>query len=64
MLWGGRNDLSTNLDLNESAKILSHQVRSVFPEMEDIEFTHTWSGKLGITFDLMPHIGKINGIYY
>tara|TARA_B100000686_G_scaffold94808_1_gene101364 strand:+ start:67835 stop:69106 length:1272 start_codon:yes stop_codon:yes gene_type:complete len=64
MLWGGRNDLSTNLDLKESASILSRQVRSVFPELEDVTFTHTWSGKLGITFDLMPHIGTINGIHY
>ncbi len=64
MLWGGRNDLSTDLDLNESAAILSNQVRSVFPELEDVKFTYTWSGKLGITFDLMPHIGKVNDIYY
>ena len=64
MLWGGRNELSTDLDLNESAKILSQQVYKVFPELNDYEFTHTWTGKLGITFDLMPHIGTINGIHY
>ena len=64
MLWGGRNNLSTDLDLNESAKILSTQVRRVFPELESIKFTHTWTGKLGITFDLMPHIGEVNGIHY
>ena len=56
MLWGGRNDLSTDRDLVESASILSRQVRTVFP--------HTWTGKLGITFDLMPHIGELNGIHY
>ncbi len=64
MLWGGRNDLSTDLDLHESATILSQQVYKVFPELNDYEFTHTWTGKLGITFDLMPHIGNINGIHY
>ena len=64
MLWGGRNDLSTDLDLHESATILSQQVCKVFPELNDYEFTHTWTGKLGITFDLMPHIGNINGIHY
>ena len=64
MLWGGRNDLSTDLDLDESARILSTQVRAVFPELEDVKFTHTWTGKLGITFDLMPHIGKVKGIHY
>ena len=64
MLWGGRNDLSTDLDLNESAENLSQQVYKVFTELNDYEFTHTWTGKLGITFDLMPHIGNINGIHY
>jgi len=64
MLWGGRNDLSTDLDLNESATILKKQVRTVFPELSGVEFTHSWTGKLGITFDLMPHIGKVNGIRY
>ena len=64
MLWGGRNDLSTNLDLNESESILKKQVCTVFPELNDVKFTHSWTGKLGITFDLMPHIGQINGIYY
>ena len=64
MLWGGRNDLSTDLDLVESASILSRQVRTVFPDLEKTTFTHTWTGKLGITFDLMPHIGEINGIHY
>jgi glycine/D-amino acid oxidase-like deaminating enzyme len=64
MLWGGRNDLSTNLDLNESASILKKQVCTVFPELNDVKFTHSWTGKLGITFDLMPHIGQTNGIHY
>ena len=64
MLWGGRNDLSSDLDLNESAFILTKQVCSIFPELNDVKFTHSWTGKLGITFDLMPLIGQINGIHY
>ena len=64
MLWGGRNDLSTDLDLDDSAKRLSKELYTVFPELRDISITHTWTGNLGITFDLMPHIGETNGIYY
>jgi glycine/D-amino acid oxidase-like deaminating enzyme len=64
MLWGGRNDLSIDLDLEESARLLSHQLTEVFPELQDVPITHTWSGRLGVTFDLMPHIGEIDGIYY
>ena len=62
MLWGGRNDLSTDLDLKESASILTKQVCTIFPDLNDVKFTHSWTGKLGVTFDLMPHIGQINEI--
>ncbi|RME85551.1 MAG: FAD-binding oxidoreductase [Caldilineae bacterium] len=64
MLWGGRNDLSTDLDLETSAKILYRQLCSVFPELHDYPPTHSWSGHLGLTFDLMPHIGRIQGVHY
>ena len=64
MLWGGRNDLSTDLDLDDSASRLSNELYRIFPDLSGIPITHTWTGKLGITFDLMPHIGKKDGIYY
>ncbi len=65
MLWGGRNNLSTHLDLKDSAERLQKQLNSVFPELSQIPITHSWTGKLGITFDLMPHIGQTkDGIHY
>ena len=64
MLWGGRNDLSTDLDLEDSANRLRRQMVGVFPELADVPVTHSWTGKLGITFDLMPHIGREEGIHY
>ena len=64
MLFGGRNNLSTNLDLTESASRLRQQMTTVFPQLHNIPITHSWRGRLGITFDLMPHIGRIEGIHY
>jgi glycine/D-amino acid oxidase-like deaminating enzyme len=64
MLFGGRNNLDTDLDLGESARILRGQMVRVFPELEDARLTYSWTGQLGITFDLMPHIGRVNGIHY
>ncbi|RMG97438.1 MAG: FAD-binding oxidoreductase [Chloroflexi bacterium] len=64
MLWGGRNNLSTTLDLRESAHILRRQLVHTFPQLANVAITHSWTGKLGITFDLMPHIGRIDGIHY
>ena len=64
MLWDGRNDLSVDLDLEESSRMLSKQLNTVFPQLEGVPITHSWSGQLGVTFDLMPHIGKVNGVWY
>jgi glycine/D-amino acid oxidase-like deaminating enzyme len=64
LLWGGRNNLSPTLDLHESAKMLTAGMLRAFPQLEGNPISHSWTGQLGLTFDLMPHIGRINGIYY
>lgn len=64
LLWGGRNNLSTGLDLNDSARRLKETLHRAFPELKEIPITHSWTGKLGLTFDLMPHIGRVDGIHY
>jgi glycine/D-amino acid oxidase-like deaminating enzyme len=64
MLWGGRNNLSTSLDLQESAKTLRAQMVRAFPQLTNVPVTHTWTGSLGITFDLMPNMGVEDGLHY
>ena len=64
MLWGGRNNLSTNLDLTHSANILRSQMVRAFPQLAAYSVTHTWTGQLGLTFDLMPNIGVEDGLHY
>jgi glycine/D-amino acid oxidase-like deaminating enzyme len=64
MLFGGRHDLSTGLDPIESARLMRKRMVEVFPQLYDVLVTHTWSGNLGVTFDLMPHAGRIEGIHY
>lgn len=63
-LWGGRNNLSTDLDLRESAALLQAQMLESFPQLRGIGITHSWTGQLGLTFDLMPHIGRVDGVHY
>ncbi len=64
MSIGGRNNLSPNLDVLASAKILGARLVEIFPQLKGYPITHTWAGRLGITFDLMPHLGQIDGVYY
>jgi glycine/D-amino acid oxidase-like deaminating enzyme len=62
--FGGRNNLSTDLPLEESAVNLRSSLLRVFPQLAGFEVTHSWTGRLGFTFDLLPHIGRIDGIHY
>jgi glycine/D-amino acid oxidase-like deaminating enzyme len=64
MLWGGRNNLSTDLDLADSARQLQKTLYNAFPDLKEVLLTHSWTGQLGITFDLMPHIGRVDGIHF
>ncbi|MFZ0014544.1 MAG: FAD-binding oxidoreductase [Acidimicrobiia bacterium] len=64
ILLGGRRSLHTDLDLEESAGDLRAAMVRYWPELEDIAITHVWGGKLGIPFDLIPHIGRVDGAWY
>lgn len=64
ILIGGRRNLHTGLDLEESAADLRRQLLGFFPSLEDVSITHAWGGKLGVPFDLVPHMGQIDGAWY
>lgn len=64
MMLGGRANLSPNLDLRKSSALLHTRLLEIFPQLKGIPLTHSWTGKLGVSFDQMPHIGILDGIYY
>ncbi len=64
LLMGGRHDLRVGLDLAASADRLHQTITSFFPELESVAITHSWSGRVGVTFDLNPHIGRLDGAWY
>jgi len=61
---GGRNSLDPHLDLHESATYLREAMLRIYPQTRELPITHSWGGRLGVTFDVMPHIGRVQGIYY
>lgn len=64
MMLGGRANLSPNLDLEKSAGLLHQRLLEIFPQLQGVPITHSWTGKLGVSFDQMPHIGVIDGVHY
>ncbi len=64
ILMGGRRNLQTDLNPADSARELSARLTEFFPQLQTYEVSHVWGGKLGVTFDLLPHIGQRDGIWY
>ena len=36
----------------------------VFPELAQTPITHYWHGQTGFTFDMLPHLGEHEGLFY
>jgi len=66
MLFGGRAAFSpdTPVTIRQSAQILHQGMLSVFPSLRHVAVEYAWGGTLDFTFDMLPHAGKIDGMYY
>ncbi len=61
---GGRRNLHPGLDLDESAADLRRALVRYWPELDKYEITHAWGGRLAVPFDLLPHVGRLDGAWY
>lgn len=66
MIFGGRAAFfpETERTVRQSADILRREMIEVFPQLRDVQVEYAWGGTLGFTFDLMPHAGEKDGIFY
>jgi len=66
MLFGGRAAFfpETENTVRESARILREGMISVYPQLRQAEVEYVWGGTLDFAFDIMPHAGKIDGMFY
>lgn len=63
ILMGGRPTMR-DVHWSVSGEKLRRFMVSVYPELKDVKITHAWGGRLGFTFDKLPHIGERDGIHY
>ena len=47
----------------EEIRLRAAMIR-VYPQLRDTPITHSWSGHLGLTFDTLPHLGRVDGLHY
>lgn len=66
MLFGGRAAFfpETENTVRQSAELLRRGMISVYPQLRDTKVEYVWGGTLDFTFDVMPHTGKIEDMYF
>lgn len=46
------------------AALLHGRLRQALPDLADVKLSHVWTGQCAGTFDMMPHVGCHDGIWY
>ena len=66
MVFGGRAAFfpENEQTVRQSAEILRREMIEVYPQLRDVEVEYAWGGTLGFAFDLMTHVGEMDGMYY
>jgi glycine/D-amino acid oxidase-like deaminating enzyme len=66
MLFGGRAAFfpETHQTIRRSAEILRRGMIEVYPQLGDAKIAYVWGGTLDFAFDIMPHAGQLDGMYY
>src|SRR5271165_3960601 len=66
MLFGGRAAFfpETDQTVRQSAAILRRGMIDVYPQLSDAKIDYVWGGTLDFAFDIMPHAGQLDGMYY
>ena len=63
VLFGGR-PAYTDIGPQRAAERLSRYMIRIFPELRDVELSHSWFGYIAYTFDRLPHVGERDGMHY
>lgn len=66
MLFGGRAAFfpENHQTIRRSAEILRRGMIEVYPQLADARVEYVWGGTLDFAFDIMPHAGQLDGMYY
>jgi len=63
IVFGARAGL-TEISEAEAQKNLRNLIAEIFPHLKDVGFSHSWRGNTGFTFNFLPSVGQINGVWH
>jgi glycine/D-amino acid oxidase-like deaminating enzyme len=63
ILFGSRPAVF-DIDEKDAAVLLYKKMLAVWPQLQGVRMSHSWTGKVGMTYDRLSHIGEEDGIHY
>ncbi|MDP6493283.1 MAG: FAD-binding oxidoreductase [Acidimicrobiales bacterium] len=63
LVFGGR---AAMFDAPEALvrRELRRLIQQIFPQLEDVTLTHSWRGRTGFSFDYLPNVGQLDGVWH
>ncbi|CAN5695263.1 FAD-binding oxidoreductase [soil metagenome] len=63
LIFGGRASFRRT-SIDRTAAILGAALRRIHPQAAHLRIDYAWGGRIGFTFDRLPHLGQHDGIHY
>ena len=63
LIFGGRAAMFEAPDALARVE-LRRLLVEIFPDLSGVQFTHSWRGRTGFSFEFVPNVGQINGIWH
>lgn len=63
MVFGGRRSLASTT-VPQAREVLHQRLAAVHPQIADVPVERAWGGDVAITYDRLPHCGRIDGAWY
>ncbi len=66
LIFGGRAAFFPENEntVGQSAEILRREMVTVYPQLKDVKVDFAWGGTLDFAFDMMTHVGEMDGVAY
>ncbi|HWP62502.1 MAG TPA: FAD-binding oxidoreductase [Candidatus Binatia bacterium] len=63
LVFGGRVSFWPTW-VGRTARLLWRRIQEVYPELGDVRIEYAWGGKVALTLDRMPHVGRFGGVWH
>lgn len=64
LVYGAKTGRRPLLGLKGLAREIHRDMAFFFPQLQNVQLTHAWTGRCAATWDFYPHVGTQDGLHY